>query len=383
MNRLHQIGKDKPLAYEGAVRSMDKRLEEQMKERNRRIIDAVIRRAEREYPGTLAMIGIYGSFCTGDFTTRSDLDLIILINDDRGWALSKGFLLGGIGFDLYCTTWEMLETEAAYTSPHIAKLMDSKIVYCPREEDHMRLQTLREGVDKLLRAPYCAADFERADRELAQAERVWTQLLYTDETPAACRSSICMMLYHLENAVCLLNKTYFRLGVKRIFEEFGRMRYVPENFEMLIRRLTAESEPDALRIAAGALMRSVKRCFASVRKALPAAQKAAPTAQALSGTLEEMVSNWRGKVLAAAEQADAHAALMALGSLQSFFDDLAEEFDMPRYDALACFDPKDLRQTAANFDAVLEHYREQYDKTGLSLCSFEMLEAFESAYNGP
>lgn len=359
---------------------MDRTLTAQMEERNRRIINAVIRRAERDYPGALAAIGIYGSFRTGDTTAHSDLDLLILINDDRGWALSDGFLLDGIGFDLYCTTWESLEQDAAYTSPNISKLMDSKIVYCPRETDRARLLALRETVNVRLRAPFCAADFDRADQELAHAERAFVQLLCEPDELSACRNYVCTMLYHLENAVCLLNKSYFRFGVKRVFKEFDGMQRVPEQFEMLTRRLTAAEEPDAMRAAAGNLMRAAKVCFQAVQSTLPPTEKAVPTAQALSGTFEEMVSNHRGKLLEAAKQKDTHAALMALGSLQSFFDDLNEDFDIPHYDALAGFMPSDLDKTAEAFDAVLERYREQYDKVELPVRTFQTLETFERAY---
>jgi Uncharacterized conserved protein len=60
--------------------------------RNRKIIDAVIRKEQAVCPGAIALIGIYGSFQTGDIHPLSDLDLLILINDDRGWQLGKAFI---------------------------------------------------------------------------------------------------------------------------------------------------------------------------------------------------------------------------------------------------------------------------------------------------
>lgn len=38
-----------------------------LEERNQKIIDAVIKKAETVCLGALALIGIYGSFMTGDF----------------------------------------------------------------------------------------------------------------------------------------------------------------------------------------------------------------------------------------------------------------------------------------------------------------------------
>ena len=96
-------------------------------ERNQKIIDAIIEKANRVCPGSLALIGINGSFMTGDFYEKSDLDLLILINDDRGYQLAITFIQDDlqVGHDLYCTSWESLQRDARYEHPNISKLMDA------------------------------------------------------------------------------------------------------------------------------------------------------------------------------------------------------------------------------------------------------------------
>ncbi len=91
-----------------------------------------MQKADRVCPGSLALIGVYGSFLSGDTHPGSDLDLLILINDDRGWQIGTGFIQDDIqvGHDLYCTTWDGLKQDAQYEHPHIAKLLDAKIVWC-------------------------------------------------------------------------------------------------------------------------------------------------------------------------------------------------------------------------------------------------------------
>lgn len=88
--------------------------------RNRKIIDAVIRKEQAVCPGSAALIGIYGSFRTGDDHPLSDLDLLILINDNRGWQLGKALVQEdpGVGHDIYCTSWESLRQDAEYEHPH-------------------------------------------------------------------------------------------------------------------------------------------------------------------------------------------------------------------------------------------------------------------------
>ena len=60
---------------------------------NQKLIDAVIEKAEKVCPGSVALIGIYGSVATGDAYEKSDLDLLILIQNEEGWQLGTTFIL--------------------------------------------------------------------------------------------------------------------------------------------------------------------------------------------------------------------------------------------------------------------------------------------------
>ena len=52
---------------------------------NELLINMVIERARRDFLDDIAIIGLTGSFSTGDFHEKSDLDLIIINNTERGW----------------------------------------------------------------------------------------------------------------------------------------------------------------------------------------------------------------------------------------------------------------------------------------------------------
>ena len=132
-----------------------------LKKEYSRIVEAVVRKAQALCPYSLELIGVYGSCATGDTHERSDLDLLILIRDEAGRCLSHAFILEdtGIGFDLYCTTWDMLERDAACAHPHLGKLMDSHILYVGNSEAPARLaaaggdlgsDTVRHAVKYLL-----------------------------------------------------------------------------------------------------------------------------------------------------------------------------------------------------------------------------------------
>ena len=69
---------------------------------NQKIIQSVIERANKVCPESLALIGVYGSVATGDTYEKSDLDLLILVEDDEGYKLATGFILDDkkVGYDV-------------------------------------------------------------------------------------------------------------------------------------------------------------------------------------------------------------------------------------------------------------------------------------------
>lgn len=136
---------------------------ENLKIRNQKIINAVIKKAGKVCPESLALIGICGSFATGDFYEKSDLDLLILINDDKGWQLGSTFIQDdlGVGHDIYCTTWEDLQKAALYSDPNIAKLMDSQIVYCSDEKYMKELEMLRKKRQKFCKSLFHMRTIQR------------------------------------------------------------------------------------------------------------------------------------------------------------------------------------------------------------------------------
>ncbi|GFI43519.1 hypothetical protein IMSAGC018_01193 [Lachnospiraceae bacterium] len=83
-----------------------------MNDRNETIIDAVIKKADALCPDSLALIGVYGSVATGDEYGKSDLDLMILINDENGQVLADGFIIDDVDEEMY-SNWKNKMAEAA------------------------------------------------------------------------------------------------------------------------------------------------------------------------------------------------------------------------------------------------------------------------------
>lgn len=349
-------------------------------ERNRKIIDAVLQKEKKLCPGTIDLIGIYGSFATGDIYPGSDLDLLILINDERGWKLGTGFILDDqqIGYDIYCTNWDSLRQDAQYTHPHISKLMDSRIVYTANEAAAVQLNELRSQVQKRLAEPFGEVDYVNAEKALRESEQCFAETFATDD-PAEARRLAGGVLYYVENAIALLNKTYYRKGVRRRYEEMSAMKRRPENLCELMDQVVSAGSADQIREALMQLIRAVIRTFRDAKEDI-SSRKKAPSAGNLSGTYEEMFSNWRNKMYLAAATGDRHLAFSSLESLDAMLADISSEVNIGTYNAIAAYDPDDLQKTAEAFDAILAEYENEYRTAGLQVRRYPDVDAFAEDY---
>ena len=330
-----------------------------MLERNKKLIEAIIEKADRDCPGALAMIGIYGSFLTGDIHDKSDLDLLILVNDGRGYGLAATFILEdeSIGHDLYCTTWEQLEADASFTHPHISKLMDSEIVYCADPAYLIRLETLR--------CQAMTADTRSAaENALKEAERCFAKALLATDLPDI-RFWSGYMIHQIFDSIALVNHRYFKLGTRRVFDEIEAMIHKPDNLRSLVDPILQAGNPDALKAALPPLMQAAEELF-------PAAYH---PAEIFPGTYEEMFSNWRNKMYLAAETNDRYLSFSSLGSLDVMLKELGYT-----YDVMAKYNPEDLLSSAKAFDNILEEYRKEYDKADIAIATYPDVDVFIDEY---
>ncbi len=339
------------------------------------IIDKLVQRAEVRCPGSLALIGVYGSILTGDIHPKSDLDLLIVINDDRGRAISDTFLVSSedVGYDFYCTPWSALEKMSTYPDPQISKLMDSKILYYADEASLKRLTNIREKAQACLERPLNMSDFHKAREHVERAKSGFSNLCVEDRL-AATRYHAALMLNGLIDAVMMVNKSYFKKGVKRTYEELAALDRLPADFISQIEAIVAAETREALICAAVKLLKNTCRFFDEVKAGLKM-PKAKASVSNLKGSYEELFSNWRNKVYEAAESSHKFHAFMAMASCENMLNELAEDIEIETEDLMSRYDPNDLFSSAKGYDEMLAAYYEQnYVKHGLSIQRFETME---------
>ncbi len=338
-----------------------------MNEMNEKVIDAIIKQAEALCPDSLALIGVYGSVITGDEYEKSDLDLMILINDEKGQVLADGFIIddADIGYDLYCTNWDMLENDAQCGHAHLSKLFDTVIVYCKDKSALKRLDEIRRKAAELL-----ASDqrYEKADQAYGDAKKMLAEV-YLAQSLSKARSCAGAAIEFIENAVMLYNGQYFRKGTKRALDE---LKQLVLSFDLETRILAVIQAETVEKIRA-----ELTEVFLLTDGYLQVPKKKVlPSAENLRGTYEEMYSNWKNKMTEAAGGDDVYSSFMNLLSLQWMFYEIAECIAVDGFEIMDKFSPKNLEGNVDVFNQALNKYHAEYEKVGICPRHFESMTEF-------
>ena len=345
--------------------------------RNQRIIQAVIKKMENRCPGSVAMIGIGGSFFSGDIHEKSDLDLLTVINDDKAMCLSSCFILGDVGFDIYCSKWDRLEHMAEYKDPYSGKLIDLKIVYVLDNETEQRYYSLQEKLLEKLDSPLSEEDIEKAKRYLRQAESEYIEVMTSDDKEQ-CRYSSALLLYYIEFSIYMLNKKIVKYGIKRIPQEIQDMSILPEDFLEVHDKVVCSETVFEIKSSCTELIKIMRRCFKGYEKINQ--EKKELLAKDLVGTYEEIYSNWRSKMFHSIDIDSPYLSFQTMSSCQYFYDAMYNEFNINKINVMRNFCPSNLAATAICFDAAMEEYLELYKKLNVNVVNYQTIDEFERSY---
>ncbi len=337
---------------------------------NQKIMNAIIEKAEKVCPDSLAFIGIYGSVVTGDEYEKSDLDLLILIQDDKGWQLGTSFILddSNIGYDIYCTNWNGLKYDAACHHAQISKLMDSKIVYIKNQEAYNELCKLREQTKLFLASE---ERFQRVNELVDKAKISYANACLHEELGEV-RLDAFLVIYFLMDAIMLFHGKYFKRGTKRILEELAAL---PMEDVFIDNLKSIASSKDVLELRA-----LLKSLLLYTERHLKQEKEKEEPSESLSGTYEEMYSNWRNKVEEAAKQNNVFASFMNMCNLHYMFSEISSKVSIGAYNIMEKYSSDCLENNVNLFDACLQKYETVYKTAGITIKRFHNVDEFVADY---
>ena len=341
-------------------------------EKNQKIIDMVIEKAQNKFPEDIALIGLTGSFSTGDFHEKSDVDLIIVNNTPRGFEISYGFIYDGVGYDIYCTPWEpRIEAESKLESPMVSCLIDLQVLYCAKPEYLEKLNFYRQRALDILAKPIGKECLERAKKSLDIAKQNYAECMLTEDTGAV-RYASCGVIYNLINALTGMNNTYITRGIKRYLESVLTYRYLPDNFSEMYMAVISADSIENIRVASAGILKSVITLYDDMYERF--VEKTKPTYENLWGTYEELWCNCRNKIINSVESGDKAYLFHAAMGAQNYLDEMTQMCGTPKFDLMRHFDPDNIADFKESFFGVMDMYLEEYNKVGRKVEEFDDLD---------
>jgi predicted nucleotidyltransferase len=351
----------------------------QLKQKNKELIDIVTKKVQKEYQNDIDLIGVCGSFFTGDFHEKSDLDLLVVLNNERGRGFSKCFILDGVGYDLYGSPWIKLEKMAAFEHTFVSHVIDVDIVYCREPECRERFMQLRQKALNIIDGPMTKEILEKSKKHLDDAIRAYGEMMLEEEIGTVRQLSGGVIRY-LTDTVCFLNHNYFKLGVKHQLKEMLAMKRVPKHFDQYFNGVMYAASVPAIKDTTAKLIKTVKEMYEEIAGEI--LEKTVPTKDKLKGTYEEVWSNWKNKIQYAAKHKDILLAFSSGVSCQEFYDEMHRELGTVSINLMQHFEANNLDSFANEFEKAMELYKEAYDKLQMEVVTYDSMAAFREDYLG-
>ena len=111
-------------------------------------------------------------------------------------------------------------------------------------------------------------------------------------------------------------------------------------------------------------------------------EKTNPTKEQLSGTYEEMYSNWRNKVEEATVNNDTYSSFVNMCCLQYMISDIASEINIGIYDVMEAYNPDCPEDNVRIYDEFLADYEKIYKEAGIAVNRFSDVDKFYASYVG-
>jgi len=358
---------------------------EKLLNRNKKIIEVIMKEINEKCPDSIDMIAIGGSFCNGDIYEKSDLDLVIISRDDRAGCLDKCFILDDVAMDVYTNDWTIFEQMAEYPHPYVTKLIDLDIIYVHDNYVLKRYKQLQSKLkismnDDNLVLKNIQNHFNKANYELFK-------LTKNENDLGLAYRSLANIIREVEFIIYMANKSYVKRGTKRVPEEICSMSELPNDFIKIYTDITNCKSIDEIKDKANKLVGCITTFvskkgieYISTKEEKNETEKKELMPNNLFGTYEEIYSNWKNKMIHAVSINSRYLSFVTMSSCQKFYDEMYNMFNIPKIELIANYNSEDLNSNVNSFNKCMEEWLKLYKKHEIEVNYYANLNELENLY---
>ncbi len=197
------------------------------KEINDKVVEWITNKVKAEYADDISLVLLYGSYINGTANSKSDVDCYYIPKTERGYNLGIGFIIDGVGYDLFPISWERVARIADLQECLLPLVGDVQVIYCGDSCDLERFKDIQSKLHSNLANDEYVKDIAR--KRCEDANRMCEQIKL-----GGCLSEVRKIAGHvimtLADAVAIYNHDYFHFGLKKQYENLERnFPHVPKN----------------------------------------------------------------------------------------------------------------------------------------------------------
>lgn len=347
---------------------------------NAQIIDWIRETVQRDYANDISLVVLYGSHINGTDHYLSDVDCYFIPATEHAYEFAQGFILEGVGYDVFPISWERAEGIADMQESLTPLIGEAQVLYARSDEDLERFRALQARLQaRLADKAYCR-DIARGTMQKVTA--VCGDLMKA-KSSSRIRGLAGWITMWVADAVASWHQEYYHFGLKQQYQDLTtRFPEVPETILRGYEAVVFSESDEAFRENALALFRATCAYF-GIPEEIPEGDEepepATPALQAqnLAEHYEEISSTFN-KIRICCESGNVPLAYLSAVCLDYALNVEANEMGFPSCRLLEAYDPRDLSGLAARAEEIETALTELIAAGGGNMRRYESFEAFLS-----
>lgn len=136
------------------------------KEINDKVIEWIMNKVKTEYADDVSLVLLYGSYINGTANSKSDVDCYYIPKTERGYNLGIGFIIDGVGYDLFPISWERITRIADLQECLLPLVGDVRVIYCGDSCDLERFKEIQSKLHSNLANDEYVKDIARKNAKM-------------------------------------------------------------------------------------------------------------------------------------------------------------------------------------------------------------------------
>lgn len=351
------------------------------KEINDKVVQWITNKVKTEYADDISLVLLYGSYINGTANSKSDVDCYYIPKTERGYNLEIGFIIDGVGYDLFPISWERVERIADLQECLLPLVGDIQVIYCGDSCDLKRFKDVQTKLHSNLANDEYVKGI--AQKRCEDANRMCEQIKLGGSLSEV-RKIAGHAIMTLADAVAIYNHDYFHFGLKKQYEDLkSNFPNVPQNivagYKQVVISLNAneviERTVDLLKNVCDYMQITVETNLDLIVNQVTVAEEV--NASWLAGLYEEISSTFN-KIYVCCENGNYILAFLSAVCLQRELDD-AKEAGSPSYDLLSYFDYMELAKLEERTRMIETDFVELIKNNDGKIKSYDNFEQFVQA----